>query len=110
MIKEKSAMFAAGPPVVERLGQKLTKNELGGWQIQLRSGAVGHAVDNEEEGVCGRGRVPSDQPRPAPVDHAVCTEEEAFSCARRFLSYLPPSIHDVPPRGPIVDDDGRREA
>ena len=32
MIKENSALFVAGPPVVERLGQKLTKNELGGWK------------------------------------------------------------------------------
>ena len=29
MIKDKSALFVAGLPVVERLGQKLTKNELG---------------------------------------------------------------------------------
>src|SRR5262249_37621959 len=82
MVKDKAALFVAGPPVVERLGQKLTKNELGGWQIQLRAGAVDHAVD---------------------------TEEEAFACARRFLSYLPSSIHDVPPRGPIIDDPRRRE-
>jgi acetyl-CoA carboxylase carboxyltransferase component len=82
MVKELSALFVAGPPVVERLGQKLTKNELGGWKIQLRSGAVDHAVD---------------------------TEDEAFACARRFLSYLPASIHEVPPRGPVADDGGRRE-
>jgi len=82
MVKEKSALFVAGPPVVERLGQKLTKNELGGWQIQLRSGAVDEAVD---------------------------TEEQAFACARRFLSYLPSSIDDVPPRGPQTDDPQRRE-
>lgn len=81
MIKENSALFVAGPPVVERLGQKLTKNELGGWKIQLRCGAVDHAVD---------------------------TEEEAFECARRFLSYLPPSVHHVPPRGPQEDDPNRR--
>ena len=82
MVKEKSALFVAGPPVVERLGQKLTKNELGGWQIQLRAGAVDTAVD---------------------------TEEEAFACARRFLSYLPSSVDDVPPRGPQTDDTQRRE-
>jgi len=82
MIKDRSAMFVAGPPVVERLGQKLTKNELGGWQIQLRAGAVDHAVD---------------------------TEDEAFACARRFLSYLPSSVDDVPPRGPQSDDPQRRE-
>ncbi len=51
MIKDKSAMFVAGPPVVERLGQKLTKNELGGWQIQLKAGGVDHAVDTEEQRV-----------------------------------------------------------
>ena len=82
MIKDRSAMFVAGPPVVERLGQKLTKNALGGWEIQLKAGAVDHAVD---------------------------TEEEAFACARRFLSYLPSSVDDVPPRGPQTDDPQRRE-
>ena len=37
------------------------------------------------------------------------TEEDAFACARRFLSYLPSSIDDVPPRGPRTDDADRRE-
>ena len=82
MVKDTSALFVAGPPVVERLGQKLTKNELGGWQIQLRAGAVDTAVD---------------------------TEEEAFACAKRFLSYLPSSVYDLPPRGPVTDDPERRE-
>jgi acetyl-CoA carboxylase carboxyltransferase component len=82
MIKDKAAMFVAGPPVVERLGQKLTKNELGGWEIQLKAGGVDDAVD---------------------------TEEDAFACARRFLSYLPSSVDDVPPRGPQTDDPQRRE-
>src|SRR5215475_728295 len=82
MLKDKAALFVAGPPVVERLGQKLTKNELGGWQIQLKAGAVDHAVD---------------------------TEEDAFACARRFLSYLPSSIDDLPPRGPQTDATDRRE-
>ena len=59
MIKDKSAVFVAGPPVVARTGEDLTKNELGGYQIQLKAGAVDHAVD---------------------------TEEEAFECARKFLS------------------------
>ena len=39
MLKHKSALFVAGPPVVEHTGQKLTKNELGGYKIQLRAGA-----------------------------------------------------------------------
>ena len=82
MVKDLSAMFVAGPPVVERIGQKLTKNQLGGWEIQLRAGGVDDAVD---------------------------TEDEAFARARRFLSYLPSSIDDLPPRGPREDDPERRE-
>ncbi|MCY4591067.1 MAG: methylmalonyl-CoA carboxyltransferase [Alphaproteobacteria bacterium] len=81
MIKERSALFVAGPPVVARTGQDLTKNELGGHEIQLRAGAVDHAVD---------------------------TEEEAFECARRFLSYLPSSVYELPPRGGRDDDPDRR--
>ena len=52
MVKEISAMFVAGPPVVNRLGAKqLDKQELGGWEIQLRAGAIDEAVDTEERGV-----------------------------------------------------------
>ena len=80
MTKTTSAMFVAGPPVVERIGQKLTKQELGGWEIQTRAGAVDHAVDSEAE---------------------------AFACARRFLSYLPPSIYSTPPVAPYADDSSR---
>jgi acetyl-CoA carboxylase carboxyltransferase component len=75
-----SAMFVAGPPVVKRLGQDLGKLELGGADIQTRAGAVDHAVD---------------------------TEEEAFACARRFLSYLPSSVHELPPTLPCTDDPER---
>jgi acetyl-CoA carboxylase carboxyltransferase component len=82
MTKSTSAMFVAGPPVVARVGQDLEKQELGGWEVQCRAGAV---------------------------DHAVETEEEAFQCARRFLSYLPPSVHSVPERGERSDPADRRE-
>ena len=82
MVKEIAAVFVAGPPVVERLGEPRTKQELGGWQIQLACGAVDHAVD---------------------------TEEEAFEAVRRFLSYLPGSIHELPPRVRTWDDPERRE-
>src|SRR5947207_10491595 len=77
-----SAMFVAGPPVVKRLGQDLSKQELGGADIQTRAGGV---------------------------DHAVETEEEAFACARRFLSYLPPSVYDLPPTVPCSVDPARAE-
>ena len=42
------------------------------------------------------------------VDHAVDTEEEAFACAKRFLSYLPPSVYELPPRGEQTDDPDRK--
>jgi acetyl-CoA carboxylase carboxyltransferase component len=82
MTKTTSAMFVAGPPVVERIGQKLTKQELGGWEIQTRAGAIDHAVD---------------------------TEEEAFACARRFLSYLPSSVYGTPPVVPYEEKANRRD-
>lgn len=82
MTKETSAMFVAGPPVVARLGQELTKQQLGGWEIQCRAGAV---------------------------DHAAETEDEAFDCARRYLSYLPNSVFSVAERAPSADPADRRE-
>src|SRR2546430_4644261 len=44
-----SAMFVAGPPVVKRLGQDLSKQELGGAEIQTRAGGVDDAVGTEGE-------------------------------------------------------------
>src|SRR5579872_544501 len=83
MTKETSAMFVAGPPVVNALGQQqFDRFELGGWEIQCRCGAVDHAVD---------------------------TEEEAFAATRRFLSYLPSSVFEVLPKGPRTDDPERRD-
>jgi acetyl-CoA carboxylase carboxyltransferase component len=86
MTKETSAMFVAGPPVVNALikdpSAHLDRFELGGWEIQTRCGAVDHAVDSEEE---------------------------AFAATRRFLSYLPSSVQELPPRGPQTDDPARRE-
>ncbi|MBX9646412.1 MAG: methylmalonyl-CoA carboxyltransferase [Xanthobacteraceae bacterium] len=77
-----SAMFVAGPPVVKRLGQDLTKQELGGADIQTRAGGVDDAVD---------------------------TEEEAFERVRRFLSYLPSSVYELPPTVACTDDPERAE-
>lgn len=82
IMTRKSAMFVAGPPVVKALGQDLSKEELGGADIQTRAGAVDHAVD---------------------------TEEEAFACARRFLSYLPSSVYELPPTLPCTDPPERTE-
>ena len=43
------------------------------------------------------------------IDQAVETEEEAFDYARRFLSYLPASVYDLPPTIPCTDDPERAE-
>src|SRR5260221_8162031 len=76
VMTKNSAMFVAGPAGVKRLGQDLTKQELGRAEIQTRAGGVDDAVD---------------------------TEEEAFQRARRFLSYLPSSGYELPPA--IASDD-----
>ncbi|HXT81220.1 MAG TPA: carboxyl transferase domain-containing protein [Acetobacteraceae bacterium] len=82
MVKDTSAIFVAGPPVVDRLGEKRTKAELGGHAVQVPAGTVDDAVD---------------------------TEQEAFDRTRRFLSYLPSSVWELPPRGPRTDDPERRD-
>ena len=71
MIKETSQIFVAGPPVVKRIGQDYTKNELGGSQIHARNGTV---------------------------DDEAATEAKAFEMARKFLTYLPPSVYELPER------------
>ena len=77
-----SAMFVAGPPLVARLGQALSKQDLGGADIQTASGAIDNVVD---------------------------TEDQAFEAARRFLSYLPASAHGLPPIIPASDDPERAD-
>ena len=71
MVEGISHMFIAGPPVVARIGKAVTKDELGGSDIHARAGAV---------------------------DDVVASEAEAFARARRFLSYLPSSVYELPPR------------
>jgi len=80
MVKGSSQMFVAGPPVVEWTHGKFEKNELGGSHIHTRNGAV---------------------------DDEAASEDEAFEKARRFLSYLPNSVHDLPERT-RSEDDARR--
>jgi propionyl-CoA carboxylase beta chain len=82
MVKELSQVFVAGPPVAIALGENVTKEELGGWKIQGQNGTVDNVVDSEAD---------------------------AFAAARRFLSYLPPSVHHLPERTPPTDDPKRKE-
>ncbi len=84
MVDGISQVFAAGPPVVERsLGQKLTKEELGGPQI---------AVD-----LAGT------------IDNRVDTEENCFAQVRRFLSYMPSNVWEMPPEVACADPVNRRD-
>ena len=82
MVRGSSQLFAAGPPVVARTGQVLTKEELGGSSIHAKNGTI----DDEVE-----------------------SEAEAFARARRFLSYLPASVHEAPPRTPTSDPADRSD-
>ncbi|MFV0260724.1 MAG: carboxyl transferase domain-containing protein [Acidimicrobiales bacterium] len=71
MVRDIAQLFVAGPPVVSHaVGYDITKEELGGWHIHCRNGAV----DNLAE-----------------------TEQDALEQTRRFLSYLPSSVHEAPP-------------
>ncbi|MGE0153519.1 MAG: acyl-CoA carboxylase subunit beta [Reyranellaceae bacterium] len=84
MVKGTSQVFAGGPPVVQRgVGTNVDKEELGGSQMHTRQSGV---VDNE-----------------------AASEQEAFALARRFLSYMPSSVFELPPVLPCDDPADRRE-
>lgn len=82
MVKGLSQVFVAGPPVARAIGEDIDKEGLGGWEIQARNGVVDEAVDSEAE---------------------------AMAYARRFLSYLPGSVDDLPARAPSLDPTDRKE-
>lgn len=83
MVEGIAQLFVAGPPVVKSgMGENLTKEELGGVEIHRYSGAV---------------------------DVVVQSEQEAFTQIRRFLSYLPQNVFQLPPIQPPVDPTNRRD-
>ncbi|HEX4183974.1 MAG TPA: carboxyl transferase domain-containing protein, partial [Caulobacteraceae bacterium] len=83
MVRDIAQLFVAGPPVVSHaMGYDITKEELGDWRIHCRNGSV----DNLAE-----------------------TEAEASAMAKRFLSYLPPSVYEPPPVLAADDPVSRRE-
>lgn len=74
-------IMVAGPAVVERaLGEKLSKEELGGAAIHARSGVV---------------------------DCVATDEQEAILQIRRFLGYLPTNVDELPPVAPCDDPPSR---
>ncbi|MCH8489387.1 MAG: methylmalonyl-CoA carboxyltransferase [Oceanicaulis sp.] len=82
MVKGQSQMFIAGPPVVAGIGEHVTKEELGGADIQLAAGAA---------------------------DAAYASEADAMEAARWFLSYLPDRAGEAAPRGAVTDDPVRTD-
>jgi len=82
MVKGTSQLFVAGPPVVERgVGQKVSKEELGGPHIHARgSGAVDNEVDSEEEAFAARSR-----PRPILTRGGARSKRCWASCALHFV-------------------------
>jgi acetyl-CoA carboxylase carboxyltransferase component len=82
MVRDTSQLFVAGPPVVKHgMGREVSKEELGGWEIHARESG---AVDNLAE-----------------------SEDEALAQVACFLSYLPQSVWETPPRQ-ACDDEPRR--
>ncbi|MAI47008.1 MAG: propionyl-CoA carboxylase [Hyphomicrobiaceae bacterium TMED74] len=83
MSKKTAQVLIAGPAVVERaMGEKLTKDELGGPDIHTKNGTVDNA--SEDEG-------------------------EAFEQIRQFLSYLPSHVWELAPIASCDDPVERRE-
>jgi acetyl-CoA carboxylase carboxyltransferase component len=83
MTRTTAQVLVAGPAVVERaLGERRTKEDLGAARIHEQSGVVDLVVDDEHE---------------------------AFGAIRRFLSYLPSNVFELPPRADDRDDRERCE-
>lgn len=84
MVEGSSQIFAAGPPVVKRsLGQTITKEELGGPAVAVNKAGSIHNVAE--------------------------SEDDAFAQIRRFLSFMPQNVWELPPVLPADDPVGRCE-
>lgn len=83
MTRKTAQVLTAGPLLVERaLGRRVTKEELGGAEVHLRSGVVDNGADDEAD---------------------------AFRQIRSFLGYLPSHVGEAPPVRPADDPADRRE-
>jgi acetyl-CoA carboxylase carboxyltransferase component len=83
IVRDTAQMMIAGPALVDwaSLGDQ-SKEELGASSIHTSNGAI----DDEVE-----------------------SEAEAFDRARKFLSYLPSSVDEIPPRAEPSDDPNRED-
>ena len=68
IVKKMSQVFVAGPPVVNRLGETVTKESLGGSEIHGKNGVIDDVADSEAD---------------------------ALARAKKFLSYLPSSTYEL---------------
>lgn len=83
MARENAQVLIAGPAVVERaLGEKKTKEELGGANVHTKNGVIDNVADNEAH---------------------------AFLQIRDFLSYLPANVWELPPIAVSNDAPDRKE-
>ncbi|HET6303934.1 MAG TPA: carboxyl transferase domain-containing protein [Myxococcota bacterium] len=83
MTRATAQVLVGGPALVERaLGKRLTKEELVGADVHLRSGVVNNVADDEAD---------------------------VFRQIRAFLSYLPPNAWELPPVATTDDPTGRAE-
>jgi acetyl-CoA carboxylase carboxyltransferase component len=83
MARDSAQVLIAGPLLVERArGVRVTKEELGGAAVHLKSGVV---------------------------DNAAADEPGVFALARRFLSYLPTNVWQPAPVAPCDDPADRAE-
>lgn len=83
IVKDSAQMMIAGPALVDwaSLGD-VSKEELGSSKIHTRNGAI---------------------------DDEAASEAEAFAMAKRFLSYLPSSVDELPPLIESTDDPDRKD-
>lgn len=83
LVRDQAQVMAAGPHVVRQAyGVEVDKNELGGYTAHRRSALVHNEAPDEAD---------------------------AFAQVRRFLSYLPRSVHELAPVVPCDDDPNRVE-
>jgi acetyl-CoA carboxylase carboxyltransferase component len=76
-----SAMGVSGPRVVElALGESVTDEELGGWQVHSE--------------ITGN------------IDRVAENEAECFQLIRSYLSYMPAHCDELPPRSPVPEKSG----
>jgi acetyl-CoA carboxylase carboxyltransferase component len=84
IMTKNSETFVGGPPMVKQaLGADMTKQELGNYRVQAKAAGAIHNVAEDEA--------------------------DAMQQIRRFLSYLPSNVWQLPPRREPADDPNRRE-